>query len=313
MITIENYTPRLRQEWDDLVADSRNATFLFNRDYMDYHADRFTDFSLIARDRHGKLFAALPANREGDTVVSHRGLTYGGWILPRRRCDVLDMLEIWDEMSNFLRANKIKKLIYKPVPHIYHSNPAEEDIYAIFRAGGHLSTSLISSVVDLRMPLSFDQGVRQRSRKVLNSDVIFSESNDWSGFWDVLCRLLSSRYGSKPVHSLNEIKLLRNHFPEQIKLYTAILDGEIIAGVVLYVTPTVVHSQYAAASERGKELSALHGLYQWLIDRYKNSHQWFDFGTSNEDQGRTVNEGLLRQKCSYGGRGVVYNTFTIEL
>ncbi len=310
---IERYTPELAQQWNDLVDNSRNATFLFKRSYMDYHADRFADYSLIARDDHGKILAALPANREGDVVVSHRGLTYGGWILPSRRCDALDMLRIWDEMLDFLRKDGAKQLIYKPTPHIYHAVPAEEDIYAIFRSGGRLTTSLISSVVDLRNPLPFDQGTRQRARKVLASDVIFGECDDWDGYWKVLCELLRARYNSQPVHTLSEIKMLREHFPNEIKLFTATLNGEILAGIVLYITPSVIHSQYAAASERGKELSAIHGLYQWFIDHYKGKATWFDFGTSNEDQGRAVNEGLLRQKCSYGGRGVVYNTFTIDL
>ena len=313
MITIEKYTAALQQEWDRLVTDSRNATFLLQRGYMDYHSERFADFSLIARDERGRILAALPANREGDVIVSHRGLTFGGWILPARRCDALNMLEIWDAMFPFLRENGIKQIIYKPIPHIYHTAPAEEDLYAIFRAGGRLTATLVSSVVDLRNPLPFGRRMKEIARKVMKSEIIFSESDCWSEYWDVLKQMLATRYNTLPVHTLDEINLLRKRFPNEIKLYTATLNGEIIAGAVLYITPRAVHLQYSAASARGKELSAVTGLYQWFIDRFKDKADWFDFGTSNEQGGHYVNEGLLRQKCNCGARAIVYNTFTIDV
>ncbi len=313
MVTIHKYTPEFKQEWDALVANSRNATFLLFRGYMDYHSDRFEDFSLLARDVRGRLLAALPANRESETLVSHRGLSYGGWILPARNCNALDMLEIWDALLPFLREQGIRQLVYKPIPHIYHSAPAEEDLYAIFRAGGQLAATLVSSVVDLRNPLPFGRRMKEIARRVLKSDIVFSESDCWDEYWNVLSQMLSSRYETTPVHSLAEIKLLCERFPDNIKLYTATLDGEIIAGTVLYVGPRVVHLQYSAASDRGKELSAVTGLYQWLVDEYKGKANWFDFGTSNEQGGHYVNKGLLRQKCNCGARAIVYNTFTINV
>lgn len=314
MKTVEAYTPEMEREWNDHVATSRNGTFLLDRRYMDYHADRFCDASMVARDDHGRLLALLPACREGDTVYSHRGLTYGGWVVAHRRCDALDMLEIWDAMTDRLRADGVKHLIYKPVPHIYHRAPAEEDIYAAVRSGAQLSSTLISSVIDLTDPIPMDQGSRQRARRALDSGLTFGASTDWEGFWQVLTQLLATRYGSSPVHNLDEIRLLASRFPNNIKLFTVTDEGEILAGVVVYITDTTVHSQYTAASPRGKELSVLPGLYRYIMDAFSGTEQrWFDFGTSNEDGGREVNAGLLRQKCSYGGRAVVYPTLTLDL
>lgn len=312
MITIERYTPDMQPQWDELVANSRNATFLHLRDYMDYHADRFADFSLMARNDHGRLLAVLPACIEGDTFYSHRGLTYGGWLMPQRRCDALDMLEIWDAMTAFLRSSGVKQLIYKPVPHIYHSYPSEEDIYALWRAGGQLHTSLVSTVVDLRRPLPFDQGLRQRARRAAAlGNVTYSESTDYAAFWQVLTTLLRTRFNSAPVHSLAEIELLHSRFPRNIRLFTATEGGQLLAGIVVYVCNRAAHSQYTAATDRGKELSVVHALYQHIMDQLRSEVDYFDFGTSNEAAGREVNPGLLRQKCSYGGRAITYNTFKI--
>lgn len=316
MVSIERYYDGMKEEWNGFVADSRNGFFLFDRNYMDYHADRFEDFSLVARDAKGRLLALLPAAIEGDVLCSHPGLTFGGWLLPPRRCDQLDMLEIWDAMTDFLRARGIGHVVYKAIPYIYDAQPAQEDIYALFRAGARLSTVLASSVVDLADPLPFDQGSRQRARRALNSDVDFGRSDDWEGFWAVLEDLLRERYGSRPVHSLEEIRLLASRFPDNIRLYTVREAGRIIAGTVLYVGPRAVHSQYTAASPRGKELSVIPGLYSKLIAELQTSGsgiRYFDFGTSNENGGRDVNEGLLRQKCSYGARAVAYSTYSLTL
>src|SRR5688572_14875793 len=79
-IVIERYTADHRDEWNSFVTNSKNGTFLINRDYMDYHSDRFTDSSFLFRAANRKLLAVVPANRDGDRLISHGGLTYGGFI-----------------------------------------------------------------------------------------------------------------------------------------------------------------------------------------------------------------------------------------
>ena len=92
---IKRYSSVCEGEWNAFVERSRQGTFLFNRGYMDYHSDRFDDFSLMAYDR-GVLKGVLPANRVGNVLYSHQGLTYGGWILPQRHFDASDFLCLWN-------------------------------------------------------------------------------------------------------------------------------------------------------------------------------------------------------------------------
>ena len=47
MFEVKQYTQEQAQEWNEFIEDSRQGTFLFNRSYMDYHADRFQDASLM--------------------------------------------------------------------------------------------------------------------------------------------------------------------------------------------------------------------------------------------------------------------------
>ncbi|MDE6368995.1 MAG: GNAT family N-acetyltransferase [Muribaculaceae bacterium] len=315
---IERYAPERREAWDDFVKDSRNATFLLQRGYMDYHSDRFADCSLMIwnvsseRRRLVGLFAACHID-EG-LVSSHGGLTYGGLILPYGGMDGADIVAIMGDILSYYRRKGYKKLRYKTIPHIYHRYPSEEDVYAIFRCGGRLAECNLSSTVLLDCAIEFNENSRRNMRRALKAGVTVERSGDYAGYWPVLETLLAERYGAKPVHTLEEITMLAERFPDNIELHVARnTGGEVIAGTVLYVTPTCIHTQYIAASDEGKACGALSLLFYKLIGERSGEARYFDFGTSNENHGLALNEGLLHQKFAMGGRGVAYNIYDIDL
>lgn len=313
MIDIVKYDGSMANQWDAFVKASRNGTFLHQRGYMDYHSDRFTDCSLVALN-DGKWFGLLPANIDGDTLWSHRGLTYGGWIVPLKHFDTTVMVELMDAAVEWMKKNGIKRLVYKAVPHIYHRYPCEEDLYALFRHQAQLIETNISTTIDLACPLPLDRGNKSGANAARKAGIQVCASDDWKGYWQLLSSLLDERYETRPVHTLDEIQLLQGRFPENIKLYTATLDGKLLAGVVLYLSMPVAHCQYIGASPEGKESKALTLLFEHLIqESTRLGFRYFDFGISNEDHGRYLNEGLVRQKCRLGGRGIVYNTFEIPI
>lgn len=299
--------------WDEFARMSRNGTMLHQRGYMDYHSDRFKDCSLVAL-HEGKLCALLPACIEGDTLWSHRGLTYGGWLVPLKHFDATVMVEVMDAACQWMSDNSIKRLVYKPVPHIYHRYPCEEDLYALFRHQAKLIETNISTTIDLTCPLPLDRGNKSGANAARKAGIQVGPSEDWEGYWRLLSSLLDERYGTRPVHTLDEMRLLHGRFPDGIRLYAATLDGEMLAGVVMYLSQPVAHCQYIGASPQGKDSKALTLLFDYLIGEAKASgYRYFDFGISNEGHGRYLNEGLVRQKSRLGGRGIVYNTFEINL
>ena len=313
MTEIFRYDASMQARWDEFVCLSRNGTFLHQRGYMDYHSDRFTDCSLVAV-RDGKWCALLPACVDGDTLYSHRGLTYGGWLVPLKHFDVTVMIEAMDAAVAWMQSNGIKRLVYKPVPHIYHRYPCEEDLYALFKHNARLVETNISTTIDLSCPLPLDRGNKSGANAARKAGIKVGPSDDWQGYWHLLSSLLDERYDTRPVHTLEEMRLLVSRFPDNIRLYTATLDDELLAGVVMYLSLPVAHSQYIGASPRGKDSKALTLLFDHLIGEYaQQGYRYFDFGISNEDHGRYLNEGLVRQKSRLGGRGIVYNTFEIDL
>lgn len=309
---IRRYRREDKELWNSFVSKARNATFLFDRNYMDYHADRFDDNSFMFYHK-GKLKAVLPANVAGDTLYSHQGLTYGGLLLDKK-ATVEDVLECFDSLNSWLRKNGISKVVYKALPWIYQQYPSQEDLYALtWKCKAQLISRDISSTIVIDNKLKFAESRKSGIRKALSLNIEVGESNDVDGFWHVLEDNLGNRYNAKPVHTASEMKLLMSRFPNNIKLYVAKMNGEIVGGTLIYVTPQVVHTQYISASVEGKKHGALDLLFDYIINKVYANCRYFDFGKSTEQGGAYLNEPLIFQKEGFGGRGVCYDWYQWEL
>lgn len=309
---IRRYRREDKELWNSFVSKARNATFLFDRNYMDYHADRFDDNSFMFY-HNGKLKAVLPANVAGDTLYSHQGLTYGGLLLDKK-ATVEDVLECFDSLNSWLRENGISKVVYKALPWIYQQYPSEEDLYALtWKCKAQLISRNIASTIVIDNKLKFAESRKSGIRKALSLNIEVGESNDVDGFWHVLEDNLGNRYNAKPVHTASEMKLLMSRFPNNIRLYVAKMNGEIVGGTLIYVTPQVVHTQYISASVEGKKHGALDLLFDYIINKVYANCRYFDFGKSTEQGGAYLNEPLIFQKEGFGGRGVCYDWYQWEL
>lgn len=311
MFEIKPYRSEHSDVWNQFVGQSKNGTFLFDRRYMDYHSFRFVDHSLMIF-RRGKLYALLPGNVVDDTFYSHQGLTYGGLVMSAQTT-AADVVEIFKLLNATLRAEGLKKVVYKPVPWIYHQLPAEEDLYAITQVCDARMTRSLSSTITREHPCEWYRIRKGGAYKAREAGLTIEESTDFQNFWDVLTATLVSRYGVHPVHSLDEIKLLHQRMPQHIRLFVAKEGLATVAGCVVYVTTRVVHSQYIAASPRGRELHALDLLFEELIARSLQQHAFFDFGISTERQGTYLNTQLIYQKEGFGGRGICYDWYKWNL
>ena len=307
MLEIRRYTPDKHQEWNDFVRRSKNGTFLLDRNYMDYHADRFTDHSLMVY-RRNKLYALLPGNVAGDTFFSHQGLTYGGLIMSDRTV-ASDVVQIFRLLNDMLRKEDIRRVVYKPTPWIYHRQPSEEDLYAVVEVCGATVSRGLSSTIS-REHLNKWYRIRECGvRHAKQMGLTIEESENYRPFWQILSDNLRERYGLHPVHTVEEIEMLHRRMPEHIRLMVVKEGEETVGGTVLYISDRVVHSQYIAASPKGKEMHALDLLFEAVIRQALTSHAYFDFGISTEKHGTYLNENLIYQKEGFGGRGICYDWY----
>ena len=307
---VRRYSAAMADAWNDLNRRTMNGHFLFDRGFMDYHADRFTDASLVAIE-DGAMVALLPANLKDDAAWSHQGLTFGG--LVHAGLGVVRTLEVLEACAAELAAMGAAALHYKAMPWIYPAAPAQEDLYWLFRREAALTRRDVSAAIDYRARGRVSSRRARGAKKAAAAGLGFARSDDWAGFWRVLEGVLAERHGAAPVHSLAEITLLAERFPEEIALFTA-ADGEgIQAGVVMFRSRMVAHAQYIAAGPKGRETGALDGLFEHLIGQHAESHRYFDFGISNAEGGWVLNEGLMRQKEEFGASAVVHDVWRTAL
>ncbi len=309
--SVQRYTADRKAAWDTFVEAAKNATFLFRRDYMDYHSDRFTDYSLMISCGN-ELIALLPANLAKDnTLVSHGGLTYGGLVV-NRTATLCDVLACFHVCLRHLCEQQVSKLLYKRIPGFYNTLPDDDVAYVLFLLGARLYRRDCALVVNMADRVPLRKGRKSEISKARRFNVRAEHETSFVPFWErVLIPRLAARYGVKPVHSVQEITLLAQRFPNNIRQFSAFCGDDIVAGVTIYETETVAHAQYMAVSERGQEIGALDHLVGWLIsDRYKDKRH-FDFGICNEDEGRTLNYGMLDWKEAFGGRTYCHDFYEI--
>ena len=311
MIKIKLYNSDNFQLWNGFICNSKNGIFMFNRNFMEYHKDRFTDNSLLFYDED-KLIAIMPASIKDGVLSSHGGLTYGGFITSN---DMKQhhMNDCFSALKEYSAQNGIKEIIYKHIPHIYHNQPAEEDLYSLYYNGAKVLKVEASTVVDLQQPLKMPKGRKAQVVRARREGVIIKESDNFESFIELENHVLNERHGTKAVHTPAELHLLQGYFPENIKLIGAFYQDKLIAGTVLFIYNNAVHTQYMAASEIAREIGALDLTISTVIETFKTSKKWLDFGISTEDSGHYLNDGLISQKEGFGGRTNIYQTWKIVL
>ena len=328
-MTILPYSINKREAWNTFVQESKQGTFLIDRNFMDYHADRFFDCSLLVYGddvdesdvTDDSLIALFPANwREEEKIVySHQGLTYGG-LITKSSITQTEVMQIMQKILMYYEGYLgAKAMVYKPIPYIYSRVPAQEDLYALFRAGGQLENRSVATVVSTAHPLNMRTLRIRQAKKALEHGFYIerikdADSQSLSEYWSILESVLMEYHQAKPVHTLEEIALLMHRFPKQIKLFVVRnTDRQIVSGIVVFETDLVAHVQYIASAAEGRKYGALDLLLRHLCNEKYKDKDYVDFGTSTENGGHFLNEGLIFQKEGFGGRAVCYDAYRVEL
>ncbi len=310
-LKIKRYEPSDSQIWNNFVKKSKNGTFLFNRGFMDYHANRFLDFSLLVYDKN-ELLAILPAHQNENSVQSHWGLTYGGLVYDEK-LKLKEVIVALQAILEFLSEQGIEKLQIKTIPSIYHKFPSDELLYALFNADAKLIRRDSLSAIDLSQHYTISKTRRESIRRGEKNQLEIREEANFKLFWEeILIPNLDTKHQVKPVHSLEEIELLHARFPQNIRHFNVYHQNKIVAGTTVFITDTVAHPQYISGNKDKNELGSLDFLYHFLISSVFKDKKYFDFGISNESQGRKLNEGLVFWKESFGANTITQDFYEVE-
>jgi len=279
---------------------------------MDYHQDRFEDFSLLVF-KNKELVAILPANIYKGNLHSHQGLSYGGLVL-NAKSKLPEVIECYKHVLKFLNEQSIESLHIKLLPTIYYSLPSDEIDYILFKTKAKKIRCDIASVVENSNIIPINSSNRKRGfSRAKTHNLVVKETDNFQQFWnEILIPNLKERYNVNPVHSLEEITKLKTNFPKNIRQFNVFYNDELIAGVTIFETNTVAHVQYISANDKKQELGSLDALFYYLINKVFFNKKYFDFGISNENDGQNINEGLLYWKESFGARSISHEFYEIE-
>lgn len=309
MIEVRLYKSDDKELWNEFISSAKNATFLFNRDFMEYHKHRFEDYSLMCFDK-GKLIAVMPANLKDGIVYSHQGLSYGG-IIFTSLFRLSYALVIFRKILFFLQENKIRKLVYKKQPIVYQDLGGLQENTILQILGAELYRSDVYLVIDSEM-YCINRNRKRAIRKSEKKGIIIKE-NKFLEFWnELLIPNLNSRFGVDPVHSIDEILSLKKSFPNEIKCYAAYYKSEIRAGVVIFEFNNLIHIQYSSASNKRNDDGAIDFLFNSVFKKYLHK-KYLSIGSCSEgSETRTVNGGLLFWKESFGAISIPQEFYNIN-
>jgi hypothetical protein len=302
--------------WDRYCDQSIQGTFIQKRRYLNYHGKKFVDLSVFieAKGETVGFLSAAQSPHSPQTVISHPGITYGGVV----HCGYLRgerMLRALEAICNYYREIGLKKLIYKCTPNIYFKVPAHDDRYALFRLNAKLIRCDLSVSVQLNRRLSVSKRRKRGFKRASKSGIQLCWSNTkLPDFYNILRANLTRKHEVKPVHTLDELKLLMAKFPKNIFCVTALNDENVVAGTLLYATSNVYHCQYIASTDMGNNLSALDFVFEKLIGHASDKGiDFFDFGISNEEEGQHLNSGLYDFKSEFGGAGNIHEFYELDI
>lgn len=316
-LAVHSYEPGHANDWDALVSRSCNGTFLHTRRFLSYHGDRFADMSLVLEDRRGRIKAVFPAAvspASHEVIVSHPGLTYGGLVHDGSVRGAL-MIAALQSITDHYRQLGYSQLRYKAVPTVYHSVPADDDLYALFRLSARRYRSDLSAAIDMSHRGKVSQR-RNRSRRAAEAAGVTTNEtwNEIAGFWSILEANLAERHSASPVHSFQEIQLLHERFPDEILLIGARIGDMLVGGTLLFAAGPALHMQYTATTSQGRVACATDLIVDHAIDlARRRGHRYFDFGVSTPDKGRSLNQGLYQFKISFGAGGVIHDYYELDL
>jgi len=309
LVKIVKYTSEYKDQWNAVIKQSMNGCFLHERDFMEYHSDRFEDHSLLFFEDE-VLTACFPAHVSNNVLYSHRGLTYAGLIAIAKTESYSEYLQT---LISYCNKENFYSLEIK-LPPKFHDPTFDVHFKELKNSGLEKTSESVDLFVDLTkewLPSS-KKTAGYRNGKFEGLELI--KNDDLEIFWkDLLVPQLSQRHDAKPVHTLEEIQLLKSRFPDQILQYTVAMEGNKVAGITLFDFSSVLKIQYAAANATGFDNNAMDFLYLEIIKEARDSKKQFvDLGTVNNTD-TSINEGLLRFKKQLGGQVTPVYTMKLDL
>jgi hypothetical protein len=305
------YNKQKAHEWNHFIKEAWNGVFLFDRGFMDYHAERFADHSLMAYT-NGKLKAIFPANEKEGVLWSHQGLTYGGWVLSNR-FSAIDLQDLFKELETYASQQAFQSIEYKHKPFVFEKHANDADAWVLWKSGYELWRRDLSFYLDLKNHGGFARDKRYRFNKSARNNLRLDTKGDVHKYMALVNHNLVSKYQTSAVHSPEEVLLLQKRFPNNCQTITVYQEERFLGGAWLFIDNDFIHTQYFHFNEEGRDLCAAEFLIGHLMEEYGTTKRYLNFGTSTDNNGQELNVGLASFKEGFGAAGFCHDFYRKEL
>jgi hypothetical protein len=312
---IHKYTEKDHAPWEKFVAGANNGTIFHSLKFLSYHPhDRFQSLHLLIKEK-GNLVGLFPAVVEDDTVISHRGASYGGLVL-KPGLGVHDIYLAADHLVQYLKSQGYKKIILTQPPLIYYKEPDQYVDFALQKIGFCYRKREITAVIplDAADPLeTFHSDARRSTKKAIREGVRVRLSEDLAGYYGILKDNLGMRHNVTPTHTLAELTKLKNLFPDDILFFGAFLKEKMLGGIVIFCANTkVLLAFYISHNDAYQAYRPVNLLFYEILNWGRTKgFKYLDLGTFTINM--EPNWGLARFKENSGARGFLRDTYEIDL
>lgn len=312
---VHRFTEKDHKLWEDFVSQANNGTIFHYLRFLSYHPqERFKSHHLIIKEK-GNIVALFPAVIEDKTVISHKGASYGGFVLRKG----LGIYEVYSCVSNLvahLKKGGIEKIILTQTPLIYYAEPNQYIEFVLMKNDFRYKKREITAVIPLNVaePLVvFHPDARRSTKKAMREGVRVRISEDFQQYYEILKNNLSMRHNVSPTHTLNELLKLKELFPEKILLFGAYLKEKLIGGMVIFVAnPRVILAFYISHNPDFQAYRPVNLLFYEVMRWGRlQGFKYLDLGTFTLNM--EPNWGLGRFKENFNAKGFLRDTFELEL
>lgn len=323
IIKIADLDAKAREKVDEFILDDlSNGEFIGTLDYLSYHpSGRFIDDSIIVQEPNSgniKSVVMAASIQDKNTIISHPGTTFSGPIFKSNQ-GVDEINEVLNLLLEYYE-NKYSEIEFRIQPTSYSSQPLEDLTYLLNKKGYNFGYTALANVIHLTdikkeedILRLYGTSRRNQVRKLIRaSNYDFQKKDNIDEkIWENINNNLESRYDTSPTHSFSDITNLQNKFPNHIIPYTTYRnDGEYGASAVVFKFKNVFHTQYLDVNYHLRKdypnVFLIHNLIKTAI---AEGFTMFSFGSSTENGGEAINQGLYNFKKYFGGGRILLPLF----
>ena len=301
--------------WDLFVLKSNNGTIFHSRKFLSYHKERnFQDCSFLFQNKNN-VEALFTGAIIDDVLYSHPGASFGGFIYNQLSFEFGS--KIVELLLEFAQQNNLKEIVIVPTPFIYYNQYNEVIEYCLYIKGFSMIEYYISSFVNLESNL-LDQLHNRKKRyiKKMENEIEIKLSKDLDGFYPILVNN-KLKHKTKPTHTLEELKVLMQQFPDEIKLLLSYQNNKIIGGALNFITnknSCILFYNMIDYEYQSLQVASLQ-IYASLKWAQENNLKFLDIGVSQLYEGNKIipHKSLINFKEQFGAKAMIRKVMKLNL